>query len=262
MIEIPRRFTSRSLVPGILISTCAMLANPTSVHAQWQSGANSGWDLPAINRAGRFLGWGYSRASYHSVHDGRLNFAVQRNAAQAYPSQQLQFAYSPHYRPVRPAQPMPVQAPSYGYSITPAPANNIPVQPKPSGSAPVAPPKPAGPTPEWLKQYLDQGKTPPTNPRESSTTPSLDASNEDILQAPAESLLEPKSPSDLPIERREDRDLLTPDDLLDPDAEDDEDLLLLDARVTDRRPARSQQGAGIKPVSVLLSSPVYVPDRR
>jgi hypothetical protein len=57
-----------------------------------------------VNTLGRYLGWGWSKHTYHSQVDGRLNVITNRHQANQYGSGQLQYPYSPGYSnyPARP----------------------------------------------------------------------------------------------------------------------------------------------------------------
>lgn len=124
-----RKLVTRAIVLGAVIGVP-------------QIGISQDQDHPILNSIGRFLGVGYTHGGYHAAADGRFNLVTDRHPAPAYRSGQLLSLYSPHYG-----------APATAFG------NSAGAQPTGAGGgaievAPLPPPKPVGPPPEWLKTYL------------------------------------------------------------------------------------------------------------
>ena len=103
----------------------------------------------ALQFAGRFMGYGYTKGGYHAPANQQLHFVRNHHPAHRYASSGLMYPYSPHYQPQRP------HIPAYGLPMQHYAQQGVP---QAMQSEPVQAPEPVGPPPEWLKQYLDKNK--------------------------------------------------------------------------------------------------------
>lgn len=165
-------FLKRAILLGLLA------ANPLPGRAQDH-------DFPILNSLGRYLGVGYTRGGYHAAYDGRPNVVTDRHPAAEYRSA----GFQNYQQPALYAHPLPPQWQS-NTAASPAPSSapNSPINaPQPHGQPtagsttgpqpevlqappPQAPPKPVGPPPSWLKEYLQDEQA--KQPQEATSSPS------------------------------------------------------------------------------------------
>lgn len=215
----------------------------------------------ALQFAGRFMGYGYTKGGYHAPANQQIHFVRNHHPAHRYASSGLMYPYSPNYQPQRP------HIPAYGLPMQHYAHQAVPQTVQ---SEPVEAPKPVGPPPEWLKQYLEKNREEPAEdlpprlpdrvgePVEPEEVPStelgspydfdMDLSNEDMspsdreATSQAEALLEASGLDESDLEEGlldtdgllEDTDLDSLDGL--DGGESDDDLLLLDEITQRRRP--------------------------
>ncbi|MCA9134643.1 MAG: hypothetical protein KDA45_15855 [Planctomycetales bacterium] len=149
-----------------------------------QLGSGQEREYPVLNSIGRYLGVGYTRGGYHAALDGRPNLVTDNRPAAHYGSGQLLHPYNSSYQAHTSGGSEWPLGPSYsgsGGSHSVVPASPAAPSAKPA-------PKPAGPTPQWLKPYLND---PPASPPEEVPTPAPTASKTEALN-----LLPELSPSD------------------------------------------------------------------
>lgn len=134
---LPQRVVARHV--AVAVFAAMAVAQPARTEAQERG-------FPILNSMGRYLGYGYTQGGYHAPANGQLPLVRKMHPASDYPSGQLQYAYNRGYQPMRPHQA------NYGL---PAMQPRMPAAgPFPSPAQPTAPAQPAGPPPEWLKEYL------------------------------------------------------------------------------------------------------------
>ena len=205
-----------SKIAIIFIALCASTAAVQPALAQKR-------EVPIVNSIGRFFGYGYTQAGYHSA-KGRHYIARQRHPASNYASRNLQYAYQPSYQPTRPYIPNhPLPTMNYNSGVMSGGIQNRGGATPQSTEAETqdSPTAPKEPPPEWLKQYLDNKNKEQSQSEElerpepkSSETPSPSDQNFDLLESPDDTLLDDPVQLETPEES---------DDLL--LMEDDDDLL-------------------------------------
>ncbi|MEO8268883.1 MAG: hypothetical protein ABI557_04125 [Aureliella sp.] len=136
-------------------------------------GRGADHEFPTLNSIGRFWGLGYTQGGYQTAQDGRFDIVTNRHRASNYRSGGLAQYSQPLYSPtlnslVSPAQivaPTPAALRSDDQSQalkkSEAKPDLLEVVSPPMPSVPT---KPAGPSPRWLEDYLQEETTPEQGP--------------------------------------------------------------------------------------------------